>query len=386
MPEYIDPAEPFWLAAAEQLIHLFRANAGNSRGALEELIQESFASDPAQLVHQGLAKLLEDRCEFEVVADVPPEQLREKVFRLAAARRRSGQLFERGPVLVEAAGELNLSEQVVDQGLFADLKSEQRLIRFRDTTAERLLERYNVALAQAVLLRSTRVTVTIRHEKPARYRQLLRAAKFRRLLCEIEALKPDGHLLRFDGPMSLFSATQKYGLQLAQFLPAILLCIDFELKAELRWGPRRQPLPFYLSAEQGLVSHDPDTGTYVPPEIGMFVELFRKKCEGWSIAEESDLLPLGNSFWAPDFRLTQALTGKSVYLDVLGYWRRASALAHLRRLKEHARAPYVLAVSEQLHVDEKELMDLPTEVYRFRQMPLPEEVLTRATAALAKTA
>ena len=39
-----------------------------------------------------------------------------------------------------------------------DLKSEQKLIRFKDITAERLLQRYNVALAQAVLLRSIKVT------------------------------------------------------------------------------------------------------------------------------------------------------------------------------------------------------------------------------------
>ena len=35
-------------------------------------------------MHRGLAKVLEDRAEFEVVADVPPEQIREKVFTAAA--------------------------------------------------------------------------------------------------------------------------------------------------------------------------------------------------------------------------------------------------------------------------------------------------------------
>ena len=44
--------------------------------------------------------------------------------------------------------------EVVEAGLFADLKSEQRLVQFKDLTAQRLLQRYNVALAQAVLLES----------------------------------------------------------------------------------------------------------------------------------------------------------------------------------------------------------------------------------------
>ena len=38
--------------------------------------------------------------------------------------------------------------------LFADLRDENRLLRFEDITAQRLIDRYNVALAQAVLLRS----------------------------------------------------------------------------------------------------------------------------------------------------------------------------------------------------------------------------------------
>ena len=53
------------------------------------------------------------------------------------------------------------------------------------------LDRYNVALAQAVLLRSTRVRVAFRGEPPQRYRQLLRAVKFHRLICEVEKTGPD---------------------------------------------------------------------------------------------------------------------------------------------------------------------------------------------------
>src|SRR5262249_42597689 len=151
------------------------------------------------------------------------------------------------------------------------------LIRFKDLSAERLLQRYNVALAQAVLLRSTGVHVHVRNEPPQRYRQLFRLIKFHRLVCEIERTAPDCYVLHLDGPLSLFAATQKYGLQLALFLPAVLLCRDFELRAELRWGPQRKPKRFTLTPADGLVSHSTDAGTYVPPELAMFVELFRKK-------------------------------------------------------------------------------------------------------------
>jgi predicted nuclease of restriction endonuclease-like RecB superfamily len=285
-------------------------------------------------------------------------------------------------VLQQVAVTLGLSPEAVEQGLFADLKSEQRLVAFKDITAERLLQRYNVALAQAVLLRSTHVQVLVRGEPPQRYRQLFRFVKFHRLVCQADPVGPDGYQLHLDGPLSLFAATQKYGLQLALFLPAILLWRDFDLRAELFWGPRRKPKRFTLTPADGLVSHRADTGTYVPPEIAMFVELFRKKIADWEIAEQTSVLRLGDGFWVPDFRLTERATGRSILLEILGFWRRSSVEQHLERLRKHASEPFLLAISEQLRVDEAGLEGMPAGVYRFRQMPLPDEIARLAHQVL----
>ena len=48
-------------------------------------------------MHRGLAKVLEDRAEFEVVADVPPDEVREKVFTAAAEYRRQMLVAEAAP-------------------------------------------------------------------------------------------------------------------------------------------------------------------------------------------------------------------------------------------------------------------------------------------------
>ncbi|HMF14209.1 MAG TPA: DUF790 family protein, partial [Gemmataceae bacterium] len=395
IPAYIDPADVRWQHAAQQLLDLYRGQEGRTRGELEADVGEAFGGDASQLVYRGLAKLVDDRCAFEVVSGQPPEKIRDVVFRLAARERLAGisqpsapgtqysvlsarsagldTASRRDATLRLAALELEMTPEAVEQGLFADLKSEQRLTRLKDITPERLLDRYNVALAQGVLLRSTQVRVTIRREKPVRYRQLLRLTKFHRLICDVTRVAEDSCRLTIDGPLSLFSATQKYGLQLALFLPAILLCGDFEVEAELRWGTQRKPKTLRLSSEDGLVSHASDTGTYVPPELGMFAELFRKRVEDWDIAEEAEVFSLGDAFWVPDFRLTHRPTGKSVLLEVLGFWRRASAEKHLERLRRHARVPFLLAVSDQLRVEEAALEGLPAGIHRFRQMPLPDE-------------
>lgn len=383
VPIYLDHGEASWVAVAERLLELYRGQEHRTRGELEEDVADTFGSDPRQLVHQGLAKLLEDRCEFDVVSGHPPEQLRELVFRAAAAaRKQEKESFDRALLLQEIARPLEMTPESVEQGLFADLKSEQRLVRFKDISAERLLQRYNVALAQAVILRATRVSVHVRGEPPQRYRQLLRQVKFHRLICEVTRTGPDSYRLQLDGPLSLFSATQKYGLQLALFLPAVLQCRDFELDAELRWGPQRKPKLFHLASGDGLTWPFPAAGGYVPPEMTMFAELFRKKATEWEITEETDVLPLGDGFWVPDYRLIHRATGRAVFLEVLGFWRRSSAERHLARLRQHVKEPFLLAVSDQLHIDDAELEGLPAGIHRFRQMPLPDEVARLAMEAL----
>jgi len=381
VPQYLDASADSWRDMAEQVLEVFHGRIGAARGEIDADLEEMIGNHPATLLFQGLAKLVEDRCEFEVVAGHPPAALREQVF-LAAARQRQSDPFDRAAVLAGVAQELALTSEQVDQGMLADLKSEQRLIKFDDINVTHLIERYNVALAQAVLLRSTGVTVTVRGESPPRLRQLFRAIKFHRLICDADQGAAGAVTLRLDGPMSLFSATQKYGLQLAMFLPTLLHCDHFELQAEVRWGVKRVAKIFALSSADGLRSPTVDRGSYTPPDLQMFVELFRKKIDDWDIQEEADVLPLGRGFWVPDYRLTHRKSKKFVYLEVLGFWRKGAVEGHLKRLRQHAGQPFVLAVSDQLKIDDEELAELPAGVLRFRTMPVPDEVVRLAGGML----
>ena len=224
IPLYINRNSPEWLEAAESLLAIFREGVGMTRGEIEGEVDDMFGGGgKATLVHRGLAKVLEDRAEFEVVADVPPELIRDKVFTAAALHRqrlrsappvqelRPGQSprpsFRRDEVLSAVAGELKTTPETLLKGLFADLRDENRLLKFEDMTAQRLVDRYNVALAQAVLLRSVRVEVEIRDEGPARYRQIFRRLKFHRLVYRVKGTMAEGYTITIDGPLSLFTAT-----------------------------------------------------------------------------------------------------------------------------------------------------------------------------------
>ncbi len=118
--------------------------------------------------------------------------------------------------------------------------------------------------------------------------------------------------------------------------------------------------------------------------MGLFVELFRKRVADWDILEETEVFPLGSAgFWVPDFRLIHRETGQKVLFEVLGFWRRSSAEQHLARLRQQVSEPFLLAVSDQLHIEEAELQGLPAEIHRFRNMPLPDEVARLAWEVLA---
>jgi hypothetical protein len=376
IPLYLNPDNPEWLEVAESLLMIFRDGSGKTRGEIGDEIDELIGEGMATLAHRGLAKVLEDRAEFEVVADVPPEQLREKVFAAAAEHRerlrQSGhrERFRRHEVLGRVAADLGLDPAQITATLFADLKDENRMLQFADLDARHLIERYNVALAQAVLLRSVRVTVEVRDEKPARYRQVFRRLKFHRLLSRVEGSMASGYILFIDGPLSLFTATNKYGLQMALFLPALLLCHNFRLDAELRWGPKREPKRFQLTSGEGLRSHYQDVGQYVPAEIAAFLDRFRQVAPAWEVQETTEVIELGRQgVWVPDYRFVHRSTGTDVHVEVLGFWKKSSVDRLLKLLPQHGPPRYVLAISDKLKVDEEALGELSGPVLRFKEIP-----------------
>ena len=170
VPQYLDVADPVWQETSATLLDLFRTFPGKSREEIEEELAEVVGDLPSQLVQQGLAKLLEDRCEFEVDSELDPAVVREQVFLEAARQRTAGVVFDRQAVMQSVSQQFSTTPELIDQAVFADLKAEQRVMKFADITPLQLIHRYNVALAQAVLLRSLRVVLRIEGEShsPAR--------------------------------------------------------------------------------------------------------------------------------------------------------------------------------------------------------------------------
>src|SRR6478752_1241077 len=88
IPRYLPRDSDYWNEVAESLLMLFREAKGMTRGEIEDEVDSLVGEGKATLAQRGLAKVLEDRAEFEVVSEIPPETLRERLFTAAAEARR----------------------------------------------------------------------------------------------------------------------------------------------------------------------------------------------------------------------------------------------------------------------------------------------------------
>jgi predicted nuclease of restriction endonuclease-like RecB superfamily len=367
------------LAAA--LVAAIAANRGRRRTTIEAALDEVDHRPADRLVVLGLRKLLLDRCELAFEEGADPATVREQVFWLAAAKRRglgARETLDREAIIVAAAEALELDPSEVEGRLFADLKGNERLIKFRALSPAALLERYDVALAQGVLLRATKVTVTLTGESPGRARQLFRAARFHGLLHRVTRHQEGHYRVELDGPFSLFSAVQKYGFKLALFLPALLRCRRWHLKADLLWGKQREPLTFELGPDQGLVPHDRRI-TGVAPELARFVTGFTKLGSSWSVARNDRVFALpGEAVCVPDLVFTNDDTGEEVFLEAFGFWSRQAVWQRLETMERGFPSPIILAVGKQLRVSEEVLEDgTVANLYVYRTTIRPKAILER---------
>ncbi len=382
-PQYIGVDHPELLGLAETMIGIFKAHVGRTRRELDAELKDLLGTGTAFLLYRGLAKLLLDRCTFVTQARVEPAALRQATFARAAAvyQRRAvcqgwkGLHLKRDEIVKGVCEELEVPAETFETHLYADLKSEQVLEEFKASTATWLLERYNVALAQAVLLRATTLEVNVAGQTPARYRELFRKMKFFRILHQIETRPSQGYRIKLDGPLSLFKSSHKYGVQMALFLPSLIHCTRWQLSAEVRWGKRGRELRFHLDEKQGLKPVGHSQGQWLPEELGWFDEQFAKLNSDWELSSTAELVDLGGQgVLTPEYTFTHPETGMRVHMEILGFWRRGSVESRLELIRRHGPENMILAVSKELRVDDEEAAGLPGELYVFRTAPVAREV------------
>ncbi len=387
-PRYVAEDEEH-LALAAQLIEIFEAHQGCARHELEKELRDLLGTGTAFLLHRGLAKLLRDRCTFDMDAAVEPEALRSEVFARSAeaylaprpAEAAEAFRFDRGTVLATAAEVLSspnlpLGTSQVEEALYADLKDQQVLQSWKPCDAPWLLRRYNVALAQGVLFKANALTLHLAPGTPLEHRELFRKIKFFQLMHRVRRLEDGGYRVILDGPMSLFQASQRYGLQMASFLPTLLHFGGWSLEAELRWGKRRVKRRFLLTPKTGLSPYGRLLGQWQPEEVAWLPEQFQKLDSDWEISTDAELIDLGGEgVLVPDFLFHHRASGTRATMEVLGFWRKGAVESRLQLLRRHGPKNLILALGKKLVGDRESLADIPGEIYLFSTALVARKVL-----------
>jgi predicted nuclease of restriction endonuclease-like RecB superfamily len=334
------------VAAASDLVDIVREHLGRPRAELERAFDEYIGAGTDYRTMRGIIKLLTDRCEFETSSPVEPIALRREVFARAAARHPVGP-DARERVLAEAAEALGMAPGDAGRLLYADLASNQRMVAFEELDARELLERYNLAQAQALLYRSARMTIRLDPQEPAGYRRLFDAIKAYRLIYTLSGSAASGYEVGLDGPVSIFHRSQKYGVQMAVFLPSLLACEGWRMEAQIDVRP-------YGSAVYEL---DSRTTRLRPPEsaappgrhpvVERILAGLLKAQDAWRAEPSDAVVDLGETALVPD-AVARHEDGTEVYLEVLGFWTPKSLAARLADLARSPSLRYVFLASEEL--------------------------------------
>jgi len=385
VPELVDATAETPRALAEQLLECFHevVSAGGTRGALDDAVDELCSERRDHRLARGLAKVCADRSRFASEPPVDPTAFRREVF--LAAREAGPLALSAGPlertiaseVLAAVGARHGLDPDQAHDALYADLRERQRLLEVPLVEAEQLLHRYNISLVQSLLLRAERMEVTLTAPSTPKLRQLLRWVRFHQLIATVEAAGKDV-TLHIDGPMSLFRQSTRYGKNLANFLPAVLLQEAWKVTATVLWTKRNLPKKLTLSHTDGLQPFTRDDGAYKTQEQTYFEERFAAFDTDWSLEEGRTLVPLGARRVAvPDYTLRRG--DDTVHLQLVGFWRKQTLAAHLEAVAEHAPGQLIVAVSKRLAGD-KGTAELPPQVLTFSVVLSPKKVVEAAEA------
>jgi predicted nuclease of restriction endonuclease-like RecB superfamily len=391
-PLFIDADDQQYRETAQELIELFEDHLGEPRGDLEETIDELTIADTDYKIVQGLAKLLKDECEFETVAAAEPSEIRRHLFEKAnesypiVRQPTLGEDTQKLEVYSAVADRLGTSLQECYRGMYADLEDNKRLVRFGNQTADEyepagdsstttrltgdseesysedtitvdwLLTRYNLALAQAVLYDATRMRIRVWDH----FNTVFSYVKLFGLMHRIYPIdkqgdrvtdtdRAEGYEAVLDGPASLFSQSRKYGIRMANFLPALPLCDRWEMHADILddEGPTETTLSFELDHTDALSSHYTARSDFDSDVERTLADKWERANTDWELRHEDDVIDLGAEVMIPDFALEHP-DGRRAILEVVGFWTPEYLDAKLTKIQEADLDHLLIAVSERL--------------------------------------
>ncbi len=353
---------------ADSMLRIYRSGVGRMRQQLRNSIHRLFENEldcPTRRI-DAFCKLLDERATYNKDKRGKAAELRKTVFRLAAQKhplvKTADRLFESSEQVVkqQIAGELGMSWGQIERALYADVIQFHRLKGFEGyASARELLARYNVAQSQAVLYDAVSMVVWAKED----FKLILRYAKLARLMHTIQRCPDGSFVIALDGPTSVLRETRRYGIAFAKFLPALLACSNWKMKAIIQHRRSNWQNQFCLTPADGLTSNVETA------------ELFDSKLEenfankwggeprnGWRLIREGEVLFQHQKVFVPDFVFVHD-SGRRVMMEIVGFWTPEYLAAKIKTLSTFSEHRIILAVADSIDWPSEQNEEL---VFRYK--------------------
>jgi predicted nuclease of restriction endonuclease-like RecB superfamily len=345
------------LEAANSLIEAYTRHIGEKKKALKTLVADLENKGYEYRFVRGLALLLDRRGTFMCNSKVKPADLRKKLFQATEKVGLPTTLEKRQRILENAASEIALTLENIEEYLYADLDDELILEKFDPPSASELLEQYNLSLTQTLLFDSTELSFTA----SGNWQRLFHSVKKFGLIYEV--YQDDDFWVKIDGPASLFKLTKRYGVSIAKLLPFIVANPEWTVRAKILWKYTNEICNFKIeSRKHSSLLRKPHLQpvTYDSAAEESFASQFQAVKSGWTLKREPVPIPAGNQVIIPDFSLERA--GLKVFMEIVGFWTEEYLMRKAEKLKQ-VEARMLLLVDEALACEKLTALEKRPQLY-----------------------
>ncbi len=316
------------LAITANLVELFENSVERKRFEIDDEIKSFYTEKINPKVIQGMAKILFKRGDFSDFGNDDPATVRKNLFSVSAhywkQKAKSGTALDdhKQSVLISAGIEQKQAYDETDSWLFGDISNNQKLIAFKPIQAEKLIHRFNIEQVQGLLLHCENLELNLTMKKEKAFRQVMQMLKFYQLMFEVVEAGENQITLKIDGPASILENAKTYGMEIANFFPAILLLdSSWQLTAKLKIPRRHRKFKLELSDQHAYKTFYRKTGIWNHEKVLNLIDRVNEKYVDQLVAETGNLLiPLsGNRYLIPDIILKDKEGQKTLQVEWFHY-------------------------------------------------------------------
>lgn len=360
IPNYLDNRDIPWL---ESLINEFESFDSRPVRDLNRRLLEPLGFKTPKFKYKMALHVLNKLYKSKSKPALSPKELRYKIFREAMKvplkthknYNKINTIYERKKyILGKIAGNLEVQIKEIEESLFADLASEQLLVAPEEKIAPtELVLKTNLALVQGLIGRASEVQIKLLGNA----RAIVRHAKLKGLICTVHKPREDNSgediCIYLSGPLALFQKTCMYGKALAELVPMLSWCKNFELRAKC--SPEDNELELVIKPG------DPIFPQNKPKEFDSKIELrffrdFQKKAIDWDLIREPKPFEAGSALIFPDFMIKHRRKKNLCwYLEIVGYWTTEYLQNKISKLKKAKINNMIICIDRSLKCSNEDL-------------------------------